>query len=63
MDRSQQPDCKVVVNAEGQYAVWPLHKDNAPGWHDANATGTHDECLAHVRRVWRDMRPASLPEP
>ena len=26
---------RVVVNDEEQYALWPAHKDNAPGWRDA----------------------------
>lgn len=60
MERSEQPLYKVVVNAEEQYSVWPLHKDNAPGWRDAGVTGTHDECLAQVGQLWRDMRPMSL---
>ncbi|SEQ79784.1 MbtH protein [Lentzea xinjiangensis] len=53
-------DYRVVVNDEEQYALWPAHKDNAPGWRDADATGTKDECLAHIGRVWTDLRPLSL---
>lgn len=51
---------RVVVNDEEQYALWPAHKDNAPGWRDAGAGGTKDECLEHIGRVWTDMRPLSL---
>ncbi len=53
---------RVVVNDEQQYALWPEHKDDAPGWRDVGVNGSKDECLAHVRRVWTDMRPLSLRE-
>ncbi|MET9225460.1 MULTISPECIES: MbtH family protein [unclassified Lentzea] len=51
---------RVVVNDEEQYSIWPAHKDNAPGWHDAGVSGSKDECLEHIGRVWTDMRPLSL---
>ncbi|MDX3662218.1 MbtH family protein [Streptomyces sp. ID05-26A] len=51
---------RVVVNDEEQYSIWPAHKDNAPGWHDAGVSGSKDECLEHIGRVWTDMRPFSL---
>ena len=51
---------QVVVNDEGQYSIWPLEKENAPGWRDAGKTGTKPECLAHIKEVWTDMRPKSL---
>lgn len=51
---------RVVVNDEEQYSIWPAHKDNAPGWHDAGVSGPKDECLEHIGRVWTDMRPLSL---
>ncbi|HMC83278.1 MAG TPA: MbtH family protein [Candidatus Polarisedimenticolia bacterium] len=51
---------RVVVNDEEQYSIWPLEKENAPGWRDAGKTGTKSECLAHIKEVWTDMRPKSL---
>ena len=51
---------RVVVNDEEQYSIWPLEKENAPGWRDAGKTGTKPECLAHIKEVWTDMRPKSL---
>jgi len=51
---------KVVVNHEEQYSIWPVRRANAPGWRDAGKTGTREECLAHVKEVWTDMRPLSL---
>ena len=51
---------RVVVNHEEQYSIWPLDKENAPGWKDTGKTGTKAECLAHIKEVWTDMRPKSL---
>jgi len=51
---------KVVLNDEEQYSIWPADRENAPGWHDAGKSGTKDVCLAHIKEVWTDMRPASL---
>lgn len=51
---------RVVVNDEEQYSIWPAYKDNPPGWRDVGVSGSKDECLAHIRAVWQDMRPRSL---
>lgn len=51
---------RVVVNDEEQYSVWPVRKANALGWHAAGYEGTRAECLAHIDRVWTDLRPRSL---
>jgi MbtH protein len=51
---------KVVVNSEEQYSIWPADRENALGWRDAGKTGSKDECLAHIKEVWTDMRPLSL---
>ena len=51
---------KVVVNHEEQYSIWPADRENAPGWRDAGTSGSKAECLAHIERVWTDMRPLSL---
>jgi len=51
---------KVVVNHEEQYSIWPVDKENALGWTDEGKNGTKEECLAHIKEVWVDMRPLSL---
>ena len=51
---------KVVVNDEEQYSIWPADRENAPGWKDAGKLGTKEECLAHIKESWTDMRPLSL---
>ena len=51
---------KVVLNHVEQDSIWPVDRDNAPGWRDAGVQGTKAECLAHIEQVWTDMRPLSL---
>ena len=51
---------KVVLNHEEQYSIWPTDRENAPGWRDEGKVGTKEECLAHIKEVWTDMRPLSL---
>ncbi len=51
---------KVVINHEEQYSIWPAHRENALGWRDAGKEGDKEECLAYIKEVWTDMRPASL---
>lgn len=53
---------KVVVNHEEQYSIWPIDRENPPGWRDAGKSGTKDECLEYIKEVWTDMRPLSLRE-
>jgi len=50
---------KVVVNHEDQYSLWPLDRENPPGWRDAGRTGTRSECLDFIKQAWTDMVPLS----
>jgi len=63
MSTSSTPDAvtyRVVVNHEEQYSIWRAERDNPAGWRDAGKSGTKEECLAHIKEVWTDMRPLSL---
>jgi MbtH protein len=51
---------RVVVNHEEQYSLWPVHRELPRGWSDAGVHGTKQQCLAHVAKVWTDMRPLSV---
>ena len=51
---------KVVLNHEQQYSIWPVDRENPPGWRDAGKAGSKQECLAYIGEVWTDMRPLSL---
>ena len=50
----------VVVNHEEQYSLWPEGREVPAGWTKVGGAGTREECLAHIERVWTDMRPLSL---
>jgi MbtH protein len=59
-DRDDKTIYKVVLNHEEQYSIWPAYRGNALGWKDAGKSGTREECLAYIKKVWTDMRPLSL---
>jgi MbtH protein len=62
MDRDEVDSTiyRVVVNHEEQYSIWAADKELPLGWNDAGKQGTKEECLAHIKEVWTDMRPLSL---
>jgi uncharacterized protein YbdZ (MbtH family) len=51
---------KVVINHEAQYSIWPEERENPPGWNEVGASGSKQECLDYIEKVWTDMRPLSL---
>ena len=51
---------QVVINAEEQYSIWPADLGEPLGWKHTGFISTKDECLAHIRAIWVDMRPLSL---
>ena len=50
----------VVVNHEEQYSIWPQHKEIPLGWQAEGVTGSKDQCLDHIEKVWTDTRPLSV---
>lgn len=63
MQTQDQDDARfynVVVNHEEQYSIWPVDRENAPGWWNVGKSGTKEECLAYINDVWLDMRPRSV---
>lgn len=53
---------RVVVNDEEQYSIWPGDRELPGGWREEGTRGDRETCLAHIDRVWTDMRPRSLRE-
>ena len=49
-----------LVNAEGQYSLWPEHIAIPKGWTQVGPVGDKATCLAWVDENWTDMRPLSL---
>jgi MbtH protein len=52
----------VVRNEEDQYSIWPADSTPPAGWILEGTTGTREECLGHIDRIWTDMRPRSVRE-
>lgn len=50
----------VVVNDEGQHALWPQIGPAPAGWTVAHGPATRDSCIDYVNVNWTDMRPRSL---
>jgi MbtH protein len=50
----------VVRNDEEQYSVWEADLPVPAGWTPDGTSGTREECLDHIARVWTDLRPRSL---
>jgi MbtH protein len=51
---------RVVRNEEEQYSIWRADRELPQGWEAEGTTGSRQECLDHIGRVWTDMRPLSL---
>ncbi len=52
----------VVVNNEEQYSVWFADRPLPLGWRAEGTSGTRQDCLDHIARVWTDLRPRSVRE-
>jgi len=52
----------VVVNDEGQHALWSEHSTVPKGWTVQFGPEGKPACLEYVKQNWVDMRPRSLVE-
>ncbi|MEU3963324.1 MbtH family protein [Streptomyces buecherae] len=50
----------VVMNDEGQHALWPTFADMPIGWRAVFGEDSRDACLSYIEQNWTDLRPASL---
>jgi MbtH protein len=50
----------VLLNIEGQYAVWPVVRPVPKGWREVGPEGDQGTCLVWIDQRWSDMRPLSL---
>lgn len=53
---------QVVTNEQDQYSIWFADRAVPTGWSATGRTGTKQECLKHIEKVWTDMRPRSVRE-
>uniref|UniRef100_A0AAU3H094 MbtH family protein n=1 Tax=Streptomyces sp. NBC_01401 TaxID=2903854 RepID=A0AAU3H094_9ACTN len=54
-----QTQHRVLVNDEGQHALWPSFADVPEGWETAFGPATHPVCLDYVEEHWTDITPRS----
>jgi MbtH protein len=57
---AKEADFLVVVNAEEQYSIWAAERDLPLGWTAEGTRGSKQECLAHIEKIWTDIRPLSV---
>jgi MbtH protein len=50
----------VLINAEGQYSIWPSFVEVPAGWTIFYGLETRQSCLDYINTHWNDMRPNSL---
>ena len=50
----------VVVNDEGQHAIWWADRTLPKGWRATGFEGAREDCLAHIAEVWTDITPLSV---
>jgi MbtH protein len=50
----------VLINHEEQYSLWLAELAIPEGWRSVGKTGTKQECIDYVQKVWTDLRPLSL---
>ncbi|HET6704825.1 MbtH family protein [Amycolatopsis sp.] len=43
---------RVLVNAEGQYSLWPSFAEVPAGWTVTHGPTSRAECLDYVERTW-----------
>ncbi|MFE2378169.1 MbtH family protein [Streptomyces sp. NPDC059398] len=54
-----QTQHRVVVNDEGQHALWPSFAAVPDGWGAVYGPADHGACLAYVDQNWTDLTPRS----
>jgi MbtH protein len=59
-ETSEEATYTVVVNDEEQYSIWSAGRDVPDGWRQVGVSGSKQECLTYIEKVWTDMRPLSL---
>lgn len=50
----------VLRDDEDQHSLWPAFAPAPEGWTVPPGPGHRDECMAHVREQWADLRPRSV---
>lgn len=62
MNPFDDPDASysVVVNDQGQHALWPVFIGVPNGWQAVFGVAGREDCLDYIQKNWTDLRPKSL---
>ncbi|WP_312243176.1 MbtH family protein [Pantoea sp.] len=55
-----QQDCRVLINAQRQYSLWPAFSAIPAGWQSVFGPQPQPACLAWLEANWRDIRPSTF---
>jgi len=53
----------VVTNHVGRLSVWPMMRENAPGWRQEGFSGSHRDCLEHIDVAGQQLDAGSTARP
>ncbi|MGF6563069.1 MbtH family protein [Erwinia aphidicola] len=53
-------DFLVLLNARGQYSLWPAFAEVPAGWHTVSGPAARAGCISYIETHWQDMRPAAI---
>jgi MbtH protein len=53
-------DFLVLLNARGQYSLWPAFAEVPAGWQTVSGPAARAECISYIETHWQDMRPAAI---
>jgi amino acid adenylation domain-containing protein/thioester reductase-like protein len=59
-EKTASDDFVVVLNEEGQHALWQAELDVPSGWRRGSPVMSASECLAAIDDSWPDVTPASV---
>lgn len=45
----------ALINAAGQYSLWPTFRPPPPGWQVVHGPTARADCLAYVERAWTTL--------
>ncbi|MBV9822204.1 MAG: MbtH family protein [Actinobacteria bacterium] len=49
----------ALVNASGQWSLWPADLSVPAGWDVSFGPAARTECITHVESRWVDLRPVA----
>ncbi|WP_338804325.1 MbtH family NRPS accessory protein [Xenorhabdus griffiniae] len=44
----------IFTNGKQHYSVWPIEYEIPQGWMVIGRTGTKEECLSYITKIWQE---------